>query len=307
MIELQDVVRDYGGRRVVDRVSLAIPEGAFCALVGSSGAGKSTTLKMINRLLAPTAGRIRVGGEDVSTLAPETLRRSIGYVIQSVGLFPHWTVADNIATVPRLLAWPRPRIAARVAELLELLRLDPGTYRDKYPHELSGGQQQRVGVARALAADPGILLMDEPFGALDPITRGALESELGLIQQQARKTIVFVTHDIDMALRLADLVVIMHEGRIAQQGTPLEVLEHPADDFVRAFIGSDEIGLKLLTVRRVGDRVRPGIVVAGDPLAPAATLTEALSQMVVRRTDRIPVRDPSGAVTGSVGLSDLLR
>jgi len=307
MIELQDVVRDYGGRRVVDRVSLAIPEGAFCALVGSSGAGKSTTLKMINRLLAPTAGRIRIGGEDVSTLAPETLRRSIGYVIQSVGLFPHWTVADNIATVPRLLAWPRPRIAARVAELLELLRLDPGTYRDKYPHELSGGQQQRVGVARALAADPGILLMDEPFGALDPITRGALESELGLIQQQARKTIVFVTHDIDMALRLADLVVIMHEGRIAQQGTPLEVLEHPADDFVRAFIGSDEIGLKLLTVRRVGDRVRPGIVVAGDPLAPAATLTEALSQMVVRRTDRIPVRDPSGAVTGSVGLSDLLR
>jgi len=307
MIELQDVVRDYGGRRVVDRVSLAIPEGAFCALVGSSGAGKSTTLKMINRLLAPTAGRIRIGGEDVSTLAPETLRRSIGYVIQSVGLFPHWTVADNIATVPRLLAWPRPRIAARVAELLELLRLDPGTYRDKYPHELSGGQQQRVGVARALAADPGILLMDEPFGALDPITRGALESELGLIQQQARKTIVFVTHDIDMALRLADLVVIMHEGRIAQQGTPLEVLEHPADDFVRAFIGSDEIGLKLLTVRRVGDRVRPGIVVSGDPLAPAATLTEALSQMVVRRTDRIPVRDPSGAVTGSVGLSDLLR
>jgi len=307
MIELKDVVRDYGGRRVVDHVSLAIPEGAFCALVGSSGAGKSTTLKMINRLIPPSAGSIRVGGDDVSRLAPEALRRRIGYVIQSIGLFPHWTVADNIATVPRLLGWPARRITARVTELLELLRLEPETYRDKYPHQLSGGQQQRVGVARALAADPDILLMDEPFGALDPITRNALETELALIQQTARKTIVFVTHDIDMALRLADLVVIMHDGRIAQQGTPLEILEHPADDFVRAFIGSDEIGLKLLTVRRVRDRVRPGIIVAGDPLAPAATLTEALSQMVVRRTDRIPVRDPSGAVTGSVGLSDLVR
>jgi osmoprotectant transport system ATP-binding protein len=306
MIELQDVVRDYGGRRVVDGVSLTIPTGAFCALVGSSGAGKSTTLKLINRLVPLSAGAIRVAGEDVTRLPPETLRRRIGYAIQSVGLFPHWTVADNIATVPRLLGWQSRRVEARVGELMELLRLAPATYRDKYPHQLSGGQQQRVGVARALAADPDILLMDEPFGALDPITRGALEIELAAIQQRARKTIVFVTHDIDMALRLADLVVIMHDGRIAQRGTPQEILEHPADDFVREFVGRAEIGLKLLALHRVGDRVRPGLVVAGDPLAAAAPLTEALSQMVVRHTDRIPVRDASGAVTGSVVLADLV-
>jgi len=306
MIELQEVVRDYGGRRVVDRVSLAIPAGAFCALVGSSGAGKSTTLKMINRLVPASTGTIRVDGEEVSRIPPEALRRRIGYVIQSIGLFPHWSVADNIATVPRLLGWERRRVAARVAELMELLRLAPATYRDKYPHQLSGGQQQRVGVARALAADPDILLMDEPFGALDPITRAALEQELAAIQQRARKTIVFVTHDIDMALRLADMVVIMHDGRIAQNGTPIEILEHPASDFVRDFIGRNEIGLKLLALRRVGDRVRPGPS-DGEPLASAAPLTEALSQMVMRHTDRVPVRDTSGTVTGSVALGDLVR
>ncbi len=306
MIDLQDVARIYGDRHVVDGVTLAIPAGTLCALVGSSGAGKSTTLKMINRLIPPSAGTIRVAGEDVTRLAPEALRRRIGYVIQSVGLFPHWTVADNIATVPGLLGWPKRRIAARVEELLELLRLDPATYRDKYPHQLSGGQQQRVGVARALAADPDILLMDEPFGALDPITRDALEKELAAIQEKARKTIVFVTHDIDMALRLADLVVIMHDGRIAQQGPPIEILEHPAGDFVREFIGRVEIGLRLLSLRRVGDRVRRGVIVAGDPLPPGAALTEALSQMVVQRTDRLPVRDTTGAVTGSVDLSDLV-
>jgi len=306
MIELQEVVRDYGGRRVVDRVSLAIPAGAFCALVGSSGAGKSTTLKMINRLVPASTGTIRVDGEEVSRIPPEALRRRIGYVIQSIGLFPHWSVADNIATVPRLLGWERRRVAARVAELMELLRLAPATYRDKYPHQLSGGQQQRVGVARALAADPDILLMDEPFGALDPITRAALEQELAAIQQRARKTIVFVTHDIDMALRLADMVVIMHDGRIAQNGTPIEILEQPASDFVRDFIGRNEIGLKLLALRRVGDRVRPGPG-DGEPLASAAPLTEALSQMVMRHTDRVPVRDASGTVTGSVALGDLVR
>lgn len=306
MIELSDLVRSIGAHRIVDGVSLTVPTGAFCALVGSSGAGKSTTLKMINRLVPISAGTIRVDGADVMGVPLEALRRRIGYVIQSIGLFPHWSVGDNVATVPRLLGWPQPKIAARVDALLTLLRLDPAEHRDKFPHQLSGGQQQRVGVARALAADPEILLMDEPFGALDPITREALARELALIQQQTRKTIVFVTHDIDMALRLADIVAIMHQGRIVQAGAPLEIIEHPAGDFVRDFIGRVDLGLKLLSVRRIAERIRPGLIVAGEPLADTAPLAEALSQMVVRRTDRLPVRDPTGTVTGSVVLADLV-
>ncbi|HUZ75641.1 MAG TPA: ABC transporter ATP-binding protein [Stellaceae bacterium] len=307
MIELDGVVRVYGGRRVVDGVSLVVPTGALCALVGSSGAGKSTTLRMINRLVPMSAGAIRIDGTDVTTVPVEALRRRIGYVIQSIGLFPHWTVAENIATVPRLLGWPRERIAARTDALLALLRLDPDSYRDRYAHQLSGGQQQRVGVARALAADPEILLMDEPFGALDPITRDALGAELALIHRETRKTIVFVTHDMDMALKIADIVAIMHEGRIVQQGAPLDILERPADDFVREFVGRAAIGLKLLALRHVGESMRPGLAAAGEPVDEAAPLSEALSQMVMRRTDRIPVRDAEGAVTGSVVLADLVR
>jgi osmoprotectant transport system ATP-binding protein len=307
VIELQDVVQSIAGRRVVDHVTLTIPPGAFCALVGSSGAGKSTTLKMINRLIAPTSGTIRVGGEDVTLIAPEALRRRIGYVIQSIGLFPHWTVADNIATVPRLLAWPQRRIDARIDELLDLMRLDRRDYRDKYPRQLSGGQQQRVGIARALAADPELLLMDEPFGALDPITREALATELALIHQRTGKTIVFVTHDIDMALQLADIVAIMHDGKLVQAAAPLEILERPANDFVREFIGRQGLGLKLLSLRRVAELVRPGVPADGAPITPETTLTEALSQMVERRTDRLPVRAAGGAEAGAVVLSDLVR
>jgi osmoprotectant transport system ATP-binding protein len=307
VIELQDVVQSIAGRRVVDHVTLTIPPGAFCALVGSSGAGKSTTLKMINRLIAPTSGTIRVGGEDVMGLPPEALRRRIGYVIQSIGLFPHWNVADNIATVPRLLAWPQRRIDARIDELLDLMRLDRRDYRDKYPRQLSGGQQQRVGIARALAADPELLLMDEPFGALDPITREALAAELALIHQRTGKTIVFVTHDIDMALHLADIVAIMHDGKLVQAAAPLEILEHPANDFVREFIGRQGLGLKLLSLRHVAELVRPGVPADGAPITPETTLTEALSQMVERRTDRLPVRAAGGADAGAVVLSDLVR
>jgi osmoprotectant transport system ATP-binding protein len=238
MIELENVVKIEGGRRVVDGVSFTVERGQFCAIVGSSGAGKSTTLKMVNRLVPLDGGTIRVGGEDITRLEPEALRRRIGYVIQSIGLFPHWTIAQNIATVPRLLGWPEDRVAARVAELMALLRLDRATYGGKYPNELSGGQQQRIGVARALAADPELLLMDEPFGALDPITREALAGELSLIHQRTRKTILFVTHDLDMALERADVVAILHEGRLVQFGPPRDLLDRPANDFVREFVAA---------------------------------------------------------------------
>jgi osmoprotectant transport system ATP-binding protein len=307
MIEMKDVSKSYGGRPVVDGVSLTVAKGDFCVLIGSSGCGKSTTLKMINRLVPLTRGSIRVGDEDVMRVPVEVLRRRIGYAIQSIGLFPHWTVEDNIATVPRLLRWPRARVRDRVVELLELLRLDPEEYRSKYPHQLSGGQQQRVGVARALAADPAVLLMDEPFGALDPLTRDDLQVELACIQKAMCKTIIFVTHDIDEALRLASSIAIMHQGRIIQFGPPLEILERPANDFVRDFVGRSDIGLKLLAVRKVADRLRRGEVSEGEPIDAHLPLRGALSQMIARRTDRLPVRGPDGRPAGTVALTDLVR
>ena len=307
MIDLQEVSRRYGDRRVVDRVSLSVAEGEFCVLIGPSGCGKSTTVKMINRLVPLTAGSIRIGGEDVMRVPIERLRRRIGYAIQSIGLFPHWTVEDNIATVPRLLRWPGRRVRDRVTELLELLRLDPEDYRAKYPQQLSGGQQQRVGVARALAADPEVLLMDEPFGALDPVTRDVLQSELARIHKKTGKTIIFVTHDVDEALRLASSIAIMDEGRLVQFGTPLDILERPASDFVRNFVGRRDIGLKRLAVLKVGDRLRQGEIGEGEPIDLDQPLREALSQMIARHTERLPVRGPDGRLAGTVVLADLVK
>jgi osmoprotectant transport system ATP-binding protein len=307
MIEIDEVTKSYGDRRVVDGLSLYVDAGAFCVLLGSSGCGKSTTLRMINRLIPIDSGWIRVGGIDVMRIPPETLRRRIGYAIQSIGLFPHWTVEDNIATVPRLLKWPKARVGDRVTELLELFRLDPLTYRGKYPHQLSGGEQQRVGVARALAADPELLLMDEPFAAVDPITRDGLQAELLRIHRATGKTIVFVTHDIEEALRLATVIAIMDRGRIVQIGTPLAILEQPANDFVGDFVGRQGLGLKLLSVRKVGDRLRPGESAEGEPVTLDATLGEALSAMTARRTDRLPVCDGAGRRVGVIALGDLVR
>ena len=307
MIEIAEVTKYYGDRRVVDHLSLTVPDGDFCVLLGSSGCGKSTTLKMINRLIAADVGTIRIAGEDIATVPAEALRRRIGYAIQSIGLFPHWTVEDNIATVPRLLKWPRERRRDRVAELLKLFRLEPAIYRAKYPHELSGGEQQRVGVARALAADPELLLMDEPFGAVDPITRDDLQAELAHIHRETKKTIVFVTHDIEEALRLATQIAVMQDGRIAQLGTPLDILEHPASDFVADFVGRQGIGLKLLSVRRVADRMRPGETGDGEPISADTSLRDALSAMTTRRTDRLPVRDSTGRTIGAIALADLVR
>jgi osmoprotectant transport system ATP-binding protein len=307
MIEIDRVNKAYDGRAIVGDLTLTIPKGAFCVLLGLSGCGKSTTLRMINRLVPYDSGTIRVGGEDVTSVAPEALRRRIGYAIQSTGLFPHWRIEDNIATVPRLLGWPAARVRDRVTELLSMLRLDPETYRSKYPQQLSGGEQQRVGVARALAADPEILLMDEPFGAVDPITRDALQAEVLRIHKATGKTIVFVTHDIEEALRLATVIAIMERGRLAQLGTPLEIVESPANDFVRGFVGVQGIGLKLLSVRRVADRVHHGETAEGAPIAAEATLADALATMVARRVDRLAVVDGNGGTIGAIALADLVR
>ncbi|HTY68559.1 MAG TPA: ABC transporter ATP-binding protein [Alphaproteobacteria bacterium] len=308
MIELRDVVKAYGGRRVVDGVSFVVEPGQVCALIGASGSGKTTLLKMVNRLIAATSGSIRVAGRDIRDERPEMLRRRIGYVVQSFGLFPHWTVEDNIATVPRLLAWPEERVGARVRELLTLLRLDVEEYRGKYPHELSGGQQQRVGVARALAADPELLLMDEPFGALDPVTRAGLRAEFARIHATTGKTILFVTHDMDEALELADVIAVIENGRLVQFGTSREIVERPATEFVRDLIGRAEIGLKRLAVQRVGERMQRGKVDGRGPAIEASsTLREALAHMLAQHTDRLLVRDDSGAVVGSIDLAELVR
>ncbi|WP_338779445.1 betaine/proline/choline family ABC transporter ATP-binding protein [Streptomyces sp. DG1A-41] len=254
-IELQNLTKRYpgGAQPAVDDVSMEIKAGEVVVLVGPSGCGKSTTLKMINRLIEPTGGRIRMGGEDVTDIDPVKLRRKVGYAIQSAGLFPHMTVAQNIALVPRMIGWPKARIRARTEELLDLVGLDPGEFHGRYPRQLSGGQQQRVGVARALAADPPVLLMDEPFGAVDPITRDHLQDELIRLQHELHKTIVFVTHDFDEAIKIGDRIAVLRErSHIAQFDTPEAILTNPADDFVSGFVGAGA-ALKRLNLTRVRD------------------------------------------------------
>ncbi len=254
MIRLEEVTKVFPGTisPAVDRLSLEIAEGEIVVLVGPSGCGKTTTLKMINRLIEPTSGQLLVGGTDTATMEPHVLRRSIGYVIQQIGLFPHRTIADNIATVPRLLGWDEPMTQARIDELIDLVDLEP-EMRDRYPRELSGGQRQRVGVARALAADPPVLLMDEPFGAVDPIVRARLQDELLTLQERVRKTIVLVTHDIDEAIRLGDRVALLNIGGILEQyDSPAEILRDPANAFVEDFLGTDR-GIKRLSLISVAD------------------------------------------------------
>lgn len=277
-IMLDSVTKSYDkqGTAAVKTLSLEIPAGELVALVGPSGCGKTTTLKMINRLIEPTSGRILIGDDDVTNIDATQLRRRIGYVIQAGGLFPHMTVGANIALVPRMLGWDAKRVATRVDELLELVSLEPETYRDRYPKQLSGGQQQRVGVARALAADPPVLLMDEPFGAVDPITRQRLQDELLQIQEDVQKTIVFVTHDFDEAVKLGDRIAIFSEGaHLVQYDTPERILAAPANDFVEDFIGSGA-GLKQLTLIRVQD-VEVAKVVTGTQGEPAADVIERLN------------------------------
>lgn len=307
MIDFERVTKRFGSWTAVDAVSFTVAEGEFRVLIGPSGSGKSTVLRMINRLIPADEGAIRIDGEDIASLKPEELRRRMGYVIQSVGLFPHWTVERNIATVPGLLGWPKARIRDRVTELLELLNLDPRRYRSAYPHQLSGGQQQRVGVARALAAEPRILLMDEPFSALDPITRASLQTELSAIHRRTGTTVVFVTHDMDEALRLGDSIAVMDHGRLIQCASPLDILTRPASPLVRDLVGREEWGLKRLAVETVGDRARRQESAAGEPLAAETPLHRALSEMVARGTERLPVVDGDGRPAGVLHLSDLVR
>jgi osmoprotectant transport system ATP-binding protein len=272
VVALEHVTKRYGPAGSPDAVSdlsLTVPAGEICVLVGPSGCGKTTTMKMVNRLVEPTAGRITIDGEDVAALPAVELRRRIGYVIQQVGLFPHLTVAENVAVVPRLLRWPAPRVRARVEELLDLVGLDPGTYAPRYPAALSGGERQRIGVARALAADPPVMLMDEPFGAVDPIRRERLQNEFLRLQQRVRKTVIFVTHDVDEAIKMADRIAILRRGGVlAQYDTPAAILSHPASEFVERFVGADR-GLKRLSLSRVRDlELLPAITVrAGEDRA----------------------------------------
>ena len=261
MITLEHVTKRYGEHLAVEDLTFDVAAGEVAVLIGPSGCGKTTTLRMVNRLIEPSGGRILVDGTDVTTLKPEELRRHIGYAIQSVGLFPHLTVADNIATVPKLLGWKASRIAPRTTELLDLVGLDAGQYAGKYPRQLSGGEAQRVGVARALAADPPVLLMDEPFGAVDPLNRDRLQAEFIKIQRALKKTVIFVTHDVDEAIRLADKIALMRDGRLQQYDSPEELLDHPGNKFVHDFVGADA-ALKRLGRVRVDSVMRREIPVA---------------------------------------------
>lgn len=306
MIELKNVTKRYGEQTVIDNLSLTIARGKITVVIGLSGSGKSTILRMVNRLEPFDSGSITFQSRSILDYKPEGLRRRMGYAIQSNGLFPHWNVAKNIATVPRLLGWDNAKIEQRVDELLVMLNLDPALYRHRMPHQLSGGQQQRVGVARAMAAKPEILLMDEPFGALDPITRKSMQTELRRIHQLNGKTILLITHDIDEALYLADHIVLIDKGSILQQGTPLEILTAPANSFVQEFLGSESRGLKILSQLPVKTILRPqASVSARKDIRQDATLAEALSYFIAERASELSVSDHQGSAVGHIELNDI--
>ncbi|MGH6849247.1 MAG: ABC transporter ATP-binding protein [Methylocella sp.] len=305
MIELRNVSKNFAATPAVFDFSLTIESGAFFVLIGPSGCGKSTVLRMINAMILPDKGQIEVDGQNIRAMVPEKFRRGIGYVIQSAGLFPHWTAADNILAVPRLLKWSPAKCAAQLDALVALLRIDPAHLK-RYPKQLSGGQQQRIGVARALAADPGIILMDEPFAALDPVSRAALQEELHGIHARSGKTIVFVTHDMDEALRLATGMAVMNNGRLIQAGTPASILMAPADDFVRNFLGGEGLQFRLLDLVPVRKLMKPGKTGATGTIGPETSLKNALNLMLARRRSSLGVEDESGARLGEIHLSDIV-
>lgn len=308
--------------RAVNDLNLEVSEGELCVLIGPSGSGKTTAMRMVNRLVVPTEGRITIDGQDNSSMDTVLLRRSIGYVIQQVGLFPHLTVADNVALVPRLLGWTRDKRRERADELLDLVGLPPSKFAGRYPRQLSGGQQQRVGVARALAADPNIILMDEPFGAVDPITRKQLQRELRRIQSEVHKTIIFVTHDISEAFLLADRIVLMHRGNLVQNGTPADLLRTPASQFVTDFIGEDQSlrALQYTTLAEIASRTdsngRTGDKKSNElSRTDALVMKQSLSVMEglrrlasrgVSAPDEITLSDDDGHITGKITDNDLV-
>ena len=303
MIELDSLTKQFrqkqGLTTAVDHVNMTVKSGETCVFLGPSGCGKTTTLKMINRLIEPTSGRIMIDGNDTRDIDKVQLRRSLGYVIQQVGLFPNMTIEDNIMVVPRLLGWNKKRMHDRACELMSMVALEPRRYLSRYPNELSGGQQQRIGVIRALAADPPLLLMDEPFGAIDPINRSAIQDEFLMMQQQLRKTVIMVSHDIDEALKLADKIAMFRDGRLVQFSTPDELLAHPADEFVATFTGGDST-LKRLLLVSAGDA-------ADEPvsISPETTVAEARDVMDDRDRRHVVITDASGKALGYVRRRDL--
>ena len=306
MIRLQGLSRRYSTARgtvtAVDDVTLEVTDGETCVLLGPSGCGKTTTLRMINRLVLPSSGKIFIAGRDTDGIDPVELRRGIGYVIQQIGLFPNMTVAENIGVVPRLLGWSTARSRRRAEELLALLALEPAQFLDRYPNELSGGQAQRIGVARALAVDPPVLLMDEPFAALDPINREVIQDEFLRMQQTLRKTILFVSHDIDEAVKMADRIAIFRAGRLAQFGPPDELLARPADDFVASFVGRDRTlkRLRLIRVREVMVPAADGEGVSGPSVSADDDLRRVASLFLEHDVERIRCIDDTGRAIGHV-------
>lgn len=307
MIELRNVTKNYSNviRPAVDDISLQIETGTTVALIGPSGCGKTTTMRMINCLQVPTSGQILVNGQDVTKVDPQELRRSIGYVIQQVGLFPHMTIAQNVATVPRLLKHDPAKTRKRVAEMLELVGLDPDEMGPRLPQALSGGQRQRVGFARALAADPEVMLMDEPFGAIDPITRSKVQTEFKEILKKTNKTVVMVTHDLDEALKMGDRVAIMRDGKLLQYDAPLDILARPNSSFVADFLGTDR-ALKQLNLIAVRDRMTPATGTDFPTIAPSASLHFALSEILAKGVEGLIVREDNGPVLGFINRAAVL-
>ena len=304
MIEIDNITKIYDSARAVDGVSMTIDTGTITVIVGTSGSGKTTLLRLINRLEEPTSGEVRINGQSTLDVKPHILRRRIGYAIQGHGLFPHHTVARNIGAVPQLLGWPRDKIDARVDELLDLFSMAPQEFRHRYPSELSGGQQQRVGVARALASRPDLILMDEPFGALDPIIRTRAQEDLRRIQQTLGSTIILVTHDMEEAIRLGDRVAVMDGGKLVQHATPAEIITHPATDFVADMVGDVERPLRLLSLTPLADVMEDGPA-NGAPLPREANLRDGLSACLWTGSSAVPITD-KGKIIGRVTL-DAIR
>ncbi|MDF2633169.1 MAG: putative signal transduction protein with domain containing protein [Pelosinus sp.] len=300
MIRFENITKTYEhGRKVVEDINLHIREGEILVLIGPSGCGKTTTMKMINRLVEPSLGKIFIKGEDISQLDPVELRRNIGYVIQNIGLLPHMTIAENVALVPKLKKWDKSIYMNRVTELLHLVNLDPAVYSKRYPNELSGGQQQRIGVIRAMAADPPIILMDEPFSALDPISREQLQDELVRLQEVISKTIIFVTHDIDEAIKIANRICIIKDGKIVQMDTPERILRHPVNEFVKDFIGANRLQKAEILPSIQEIMVRP--VTA----RPSKGLAEAIVQMRKQKVDTLLIVDNKQKLLGKVSVWDI--
>jgi osmoprotectant transport system ATP-binding protein len=312
-INYKQVLKQYPGATApaVDHVNLSVQEGEFIVFLGPSGCGKTTLLKMTNRLYEPTSGTIEIDGTDIMALQPETLRRRIGYVIQQNGLFPHMRIEDNIAVVPRLLSWNEKVISARIDELLEMVHLDPKVFRKRLPSQLSGGQQQRVGIARALAADPSILLMDEPFGAIDAITRLSLQDELRRIQRKTKKTILFVTHDVDEAFRLADRIVVMQSGRIVQFDTPYAIITNPVNDFVKKLVGDRDIYrrmnlLKISDILDVKDREKGPVVSSNNVVQLEECVKDVFTRLVETRVKEFTVVNHMNCRVGTIDIDTIL-